>query len=54
MSATKPARGKHVDTRFPEKLHERLTKWASERGITLSAAILSIVADRMEKDEVKS
>lgn len=49
---TKP-RGKHVDTRFPEKQHERLQEWAAERGITMSAAILTIVADRLDADEVK-
>lgn len=46
-------RGKHVEVRFPEKLHERLKALADERGITMSAAILTIVADRLDADEVK-
>lgn len=38
---------------WPAQMHERLERWARAKGINKSAAILVIVAERLEKDGVQ-
>lgn len=44
---------KHLGQKWPALLRERLEAWANRRGVSMSAAILTIVADRLDADEVK-
>ena len=37
---------------WPPEQRARLEKWAHQRGVAMSAAILTIVADRLDADEV--
>lgn len=43
----------HLDQRWPRQQWQRLKAWADARGIGLASAILIIVADRLNADEVK-
>ena len=43
----------HLGQRWPAALRDRLKAWADARGIGLASAILIIVADRLNADEVK-
>jgi hypothetical protein len=42
-----------LDQRWPDVQKSRLELWADRRGLTMSAAILTIVADRLDADEVR-
>lgn len=37
---------------WPTVQRQRLKTWAKAKGLTMSAAILTIVADRLDADEV--